>query len=354
MIKEHIFILVVTTFMLICLTLFLMRRNPSLKNNNTSFLEGRRSLNVPTEIDKEKIQKTLQYLHSKTSWQSPLGKNSLFISRNYFSKNHTLVDLLEDKEKICPPVSNAWILKYHLDYSDPNILSKDSDGDGFNNLEEWLGSDPEYAPGSHSSNPNDPKSHPLLWTKLRCYTNSIHNDHYRFDFTGLDEDSVEARFQLQPREPCPHLNVHGKRVLNNKIIYLKMGQKADELPLQVVSFKENKTIHKEVPYDISELTVINTETGEKWSLLRKSTLHPNATVITILKEISFNNTLYSPPQKITVKPGDFFVLEALPIHHSNEKETEQYQFLGITNKGALLQRNAQQYTLPILSTSSNE
>jgi Bacterial TSP3 repeat len=43
-------------------------------------------------------------------------------------------------------IPNSWKLQYHLDPFDPNLASEDSDGDGFNNLQEFLaGTDPTNA-----------------------------------------------------------------------------------------------------------------------------------------------------------------------------------------------------------------
>ena len=290
-------------------------------------------------------------VEDKLIWQRSKDDAPLFVSRPYFIRNGLLVDLLEEKTALHPPVPNQWLIDHHLDYSDPNILSEDPDHDGFTNLEEWLGSAPLDAPGVDSSNPNDPTSRPLLWTKLHCTSSDVQKNNYHFEFTGYETEGSQKVFQLQPKTPTPNINTHGKSVLNRKVRYATLGQKLDELPLAIFSFQEKQTNHQGVFYDTSELTLMNNETGEKWTLIKKSTLHPDSTMISVLSGICFHYDLPSPPQLVKVTCGNEFSLESLPLPenttHPGQKEIETYQLIAIKNNEVELKKEGVHYAVPI-------
>ncbi|HLB33200.1 MAG TPA: Amuc_1099 family pilus-like system protein, partial [Chthoniobacterales bacterium] len=107
------------------------------------------SLQPPTTV-----QPVGQIITQDLSWISPSNDTffgvPLFTSRHYFLHQGKLIDPIEAKIQLHPPVPNEWLLKNHLDITDPNILSRDNDHDGFTNLEEWLGSNPYSAPGTES------------------------------------------------------------------------------------------------------------------------------------------------------------------------------------------------------------
>ncbi|MFZ4116143.1 MAG: Amuc_1099 family pilus-like system protein [Chthoniobacterales bacterium] len=294
----------------------------------------------------EKIDRLLQ----EHSWKREKSDLVLFSSRNYFSKNKALHDLLEEKTSICNPVPNQWLIDNNLDYSNPNILNEDSDGDGFTNLEEWQGSDPYNSPGSQSSDPNNPKSHPLLWTKLKCKKNFLHKNNYYLDFMGVDTFNSEKYFRIQPQTPIPDRNTQRKSILSIKIRHLKLEEKIAELPLAVCYYENKQTVYKETYYDTSELTLKNINTDEYWILVKKSTLHPQPTLVSIIDGISFEYHLQSPPQKIYVRSGSCFELEALPTRVEKEngtkKETEVYQLIKLNSREVTLERKGHYYYIP--------
>ncbi len=60
-------------------------------------------------------------------------------------------------EPIHPPIPNSWWLDHRLDPGFADAAQRDPDGDGFSNVEEFLG----------ETDPNDPNAHPPLIAKLK-------------------------------------------------------------------------------------------------------------------------------------------------------------------------------------------
>ena len=90
------------------------------------------------------------------SWSPHEG--SLFVSRPYVLKDDKIFDPIEGGgEPLHPPITNAWLVKYNLDYGNPNVANEDPDKDGFTNLEEFLA----------GTDPTNEKSVPPYYTKLR-------------------------------------------------------------------------------------------------------------------------------------------------------------------------------------------
>ncbi len=117
------------------------------------------------------FQASLEAFRNPRRWEPADG--SLFVSRVYLLRDGALFDPLEGDSPLHAPVPNSWIVAQNLDYTDPNLLARDTDADGFTVLEEWQG----------KTNPNDPASRPPVWTKLRLQSSKI--DKLRLLFTGL-------------------------------------------------------------------------------------------------------------------------------------------------------------------------
>lgn len=307
--------------------------------------------NLP-KIDGQDIDESIRKLQKQSSWFTPSHGTPLFTSRNYYSKNNSLFDLMEGDTNLYNPIPNQWILEHNLDYSNSNLLSEDPSHDGFTNLEKWLGNDPYNNPGATSSDPNDPDSRPLLWTKLRCYHSDFKNISYHFYFLGVDADSSKDIFLLYADEPLPDFTQQGKYILTTRVRHYKFGEQIAGMPLQIFSFKESRSVSNDISYNTSTLTLMNIETKEKYDLIMKSRLNPNPTTIEILDTISLEYILESPPRKITLKCGETFALESLaPLTDPEHKEQEIYKLVQAGPYGVVLERNKSTYSIPILSSS---
>ena len=85
----------------------------------------------------------------------------VFVSPPYISKTDAdgkeeLVDPVQDTLMLHPPVPNTWLLANNQDLLSPDVLTQDTDGDGFSTLDEW----------EWKTDPNNKDSHPPYWSKL--------------------------------------------------------------------------------------------------------------------------------------------------------------------------------------------
>lgn len=164
-------------------------------------------------------------------------EGSLFVSRPYVLKDGKLVDPLEDGNPLHPPIQNAWLIKYNLDYAAPDIKEQDADQDHFSNLEEFLA----------QTDPTNDRSIPPYHTKLRLV--KFDPKPFRLKFSGTPDDG--QTFTINTRD------------LKGRTQFLKLGDTIKGAPYKVLSYEPKKTTRHDVEVDISELTIQNTKTGQK-------------------------------------------------------------------------------------------
>jgi hypothetical protein len=180
------------------------------------------------------------------------SQGSLFVSRTYIlGKDEAgaprLIDPVEGGENLHPPITNAWLIRYGLDYSDPGIKERDNDNDGFTNLEEFT-ADPK-------TNPVDPKSMPPSFTKLQLL--AFQPKPFRLVFKG-DGGTEGNEFQINLKD------LKGTA----RTQYKKAGEKIDGAPYKVVEYKAKPGPNGvNASGDLSELVIENTETGETLILI---------------------------------------------------------------------------------------
>ena len=175
------------------------------------------------------------------------SQGSLFVSRTYIlGKDDAgalrLVDPIEGGENLHPPITNAWLIRYDLDYSDSGIKDRDNDGDGFSNLEEFS-ADPQ-------TDPTDPASTPPSFTKLQLL--AFQPKPFRLVFKG-DGGTDGNEFQINFKD------LKGTA----RTQYKKAGEKIDGAPYKIVSYKAIPGPNGvNASDDKSELVIENLETGE--------------------------------------------------------------------------------------------
>ena len=259
--------------------------------------------------DMSSLQQATEALANPAKWELNADEGSLFISIPYIARGDELIDPRKSPTPLHPPIPNKWIIDHKLDILDNNVLNEDPDGDGFSNLDEWKG---VKGDGSDSTDPNDPKSHPPYYTKLRLV--QYIKQPFRLLFNAWDGDVKKPEtleFQINT------VDVH------QPTQFVKIGDQIAGTKFKVLSF-ESKTITNKATgstEDVSELTVQNVETHDKVLLImEKIADSPDSYA---LFHYLWNNTQFE------VKKDKEFAL--LPDANL------RYKLIDITEKDALIQ-----------------
>ena len=107
---------------------------------------------------------------------------------------------IETENKSGDGIADAWKRKYGLDV-EANVAKLDPDGDGFNNLEEFLA----------GTNPLDPKSHPDVASKLRLW--AVKQRAFKLRYMASMALSSNVTFQINLR--------------SGRTVFVKLGDVAE-------------------------------------------------------------------------------------------------------------------------------
>jgi hypothetical protein len=225
---------------------------------------------------------------SPAKWKSvsdlPEGtpeRGSLLVSRRYLLKDGKLIDpLSEGSEQLHPPITNDWLLANGLDYTDMSIKEKDSDGDGFSNLEEF----------EKKTNPNDPKDAPASFNKLKLV--GFKPVPFRLEFKG-DPSGDGKEFQINLKD------LKGSA----RSQYRKIGDQIEGAPYKILKYESKESTERNLTVNVSELTVQNTETGESIVLVYNKEANDPTSYGT------FRNLLAPGDADFTLKKGEEFTIK---------------------------------------------
>ena len=191
-------------------------------------------------IDDGPLNAARESLAKPAAW-SETHPGSLFVSLPYIVVNGTLVNPAESDIDLHPPVKNKWLIDHHLELLDGNVLNQDPDGDGFSNLDEFVG----------ATDPNDKNSHPGYLTKLRL--KEWIRVQFRLKFAAYDESSFQIN-TLDLRQPSS---------------FVKLGETIPNTKFKILKFTPKKVADPGTggEKDVSELTIQNLETEENVTLI---------------------------------------------------------------------------------------
>ena len=251
------------------------------------------SLIVPKEnaipaLSLDAVRQAAALTDSPAKWKSgsdlPKGtpeRGSLLVSRRYLLKDGKLIDpLSEGSEQLHPPITNDWLLANGLDYTDMNIKEKDSDGDGFSNLEEF----------EKKTNPNDPKDAPASFNKLKLV--GFKPVPFRLEFKG-DPSGDGKEFQINLKD------LKGSA----RSQYRKIGDQIEGAPYKILKYESKESTERNLTVNVSELTVQNTETGESIVLVYNKEANDPTSYGT------FRNLLAPGDADFTLKKGEEFTIK---------------------------------------------
>jgi hypothetical protein len=273
----------------------------------------------------------MDHLKKGMRWNPREDGASPYVSRPYLLKEGKLIDPMAGTEPLYPPVPNAWLIDHQLDYTDMNILDRDPKHKGFTVREEF----------EAGTDPNDPNQFPPLCGKLSFEESGIRKSTYLLEFSGQEENEGRKEFQIRPVQPLPNPAKGNRPDTSGRAVV-----KGDTIPgapfLRVVDFLEKKKTINDTEYDVSELIIENTLTGERHALTQKnSSREYKRTPIELVESVSFSYQLAgATPETIVVERGKEFTLNSLDKNH-----TETYKLTDISQNGALLERNGKRFTV---------
>ena len=275
----------------------------------------------------------LELLKKKDPWKSREDGASPLVSRPYLLKEGGLVDPSEGSTPLYPPVPNRWLIEHQIDYTDTKILERDAGHKGFTVLEEFLA----------GTDPNDPRQLPPLCTKLTYSDADIHRGDYTMEFLGIaDEESGDiTHYQLRPLKPLPNPERNNRPDTATRRV--AVGEPVPGAPfLKVAEHRPLTKTVNDTPYDVSELVLVNTLTGERHTLARKNLSrgyapHP----LSVMESVAFHYRLTGvPEQVIAVNRGEGFTLGSL-----DKTYQETYKLVDFSSEGILLEKGGEKYSV---------
>jgi len=298
----------------------------------------------------------IEHLKKPGLWKPSDNGSSPLVSRPYLLKEGKLIDPMVGKEPLYPPVPNQWLIDHQLDYTDVNILDRDPKNKGFTVREEFLA----------GTDPNNAEQFPPLYTKLNYGENDIRKSSYILEFVGIetngvtdsngitDTNNLTVEYQLRPSQPLPN-PAKGNRPDTSIRVVLK-GETLPGAPfLKMVDYNDKKKTINDTEYDVGELVLENTLTGEHHILMKKNTSREyRKSPIELVESVTFHYQLSGASvEDVTVERGKTFNLGSL-----DKKHVETYKLVDFSKEGILLNKDGKNYTIkssssPLPSPSSS-
>lgn len=271
----------------------------------------------------------LTHLKKPAEWKPREDGASPFVSRPYLLKEGKLIDPMAGSEPLYPPVPNQWLIDHHLDYTDMNILDRDPLRKGFTVREEF----------EAGTDPNNASQFPPLCGKLGYEESGVKKRSYLLEFLGEEENDGRKEIQIKPTQPLPN-PAKGNRPDTSTRGVLR-GEKIPGADfLKVIDISEKKKSINDTEYDVSELTLQNTLTGERCVLVRKNPSREyRKTPIELIESIQFTYQLSGgAPETFTVERGKEFQLASLDKTH-----VETYKLVDINKDGVALEKDGKRF-----------
>jgi hypothetical protein len=222
-------------------------------------------------------------------------RGSLFVSRPYILKEEKLIDPIEGDDKLHPPIDNSWLIKHGLDYADLTIKDKDSDNDGFSNLEEYLA----------KTDPTDKKATPPSLNKLKLV--SFDPKPFRLEFKG-DPSGEGKEFQLNLKD------LKGKA----RTQYKGLNDQIEGAPYKIIKYVPKEEINdRGVTVNVSELVVENITTNETITLVYNKETNDPTSFGTFRNLLTGEEMTLQKGAEFTLKPETSVKLKLIDISNTN-------------------------------------
>lgn len=205
-------------------------------------------------------------------------------------------------------IPNKWFVKNDLPLLEPTVPMQDADKDGFNNEDEYRG----------HTDPNNKDSHPPYYTKL--FLKQFIQVPFRLVFKSYDGDPKKDKpekfsFQIDTID------------LKQPSDFLKLGDLVPNTKFKLEKFEYKTAYNDKIQdkEDVSELTLVDSETGDKIVLIyNRITNSPDVYAL-------FDYEWPQPEQLIKVRKLQEFVLKP------EVDETHHYKLIDINETEAQIE-----------------
>jgi len=247
-------VLLISAAVLLFLSSILIWRNAARFSSQLAVMPPAPSLkSVSPLATAQELQAAAEKLHRPPQWTFG-GRSGLFVPEKHFIGANGQPATLQTTE-VHPPVPNDWLEQFGLPIADADVLDQDPDGDGFSNLEEWLG----------HTNPIDGNSHPEYYTKLKL--KSAVEEPFRLVFSSWVGDTYAIN-TIDLKQPTQ---------------FLKVGDPIKGTRFKIVKFEEKYQRNKYgTNVDVSDLTLEQVETKEQLTLIKEKVAMSPESVATFI------------------------------------------------------------------------
>jgi hypothetical protein len=279
------------------------------------------------KVDTARIDEAKAAFEKPVQWSQKRHDGLLFTSVRYYLENGALQQVAHGAKykhgRTGDPIPNDWFTANNLSLPDPNVPFEDPDGDGFSNEDEWL----------FKTDPNSKESHPPYYTQL--FLKAWIKVPFRLKFQTYDGD---------PKGPKDKLTVQINTLdLRQPSEFLKIGDTVSNTKFKIKDFQFKEVLNPKTQEmdDVSELTVVNVETGEEVVLIKEKVVDsPNQFADF---EYRWNKKHGEPGQIIRVPKLKEFVLPP-------EGLKAKYKLLDVNQQNAVIQLpDGQKYTVELLT-----
>ncbi len=293
-------------FLLLC-AFSIWRSAASFGENFAALQSAAPSKAAPAAAQAIELETAVQKLAHPPQWTFS-GRSGLFVPEKHFIGPDGQPATLKNTE-IHPPVPNEWLEQFGLPIADADVLAQDADGDGFSNLEEWQG----------KTNPTEKNSHPAFTSKLKLKT--VATEPFPLVFSSWAGDSYAVNF-VDTRNP---VGADGRANIdrNQPTQFVKPGEVIKGTRLKVATFEEKTLPDKYgTEVDVSELTLENTDSGQKITLVKEKPATSPESIATFVyswgekreiavkkdQEFSLPPELQIKYKLVDVQPGKAFIV----------------------------------------------
>lgn len=266
------------------------------------------------EVDAGRIAAAKKHFEKPITWESDNHGRLLFTSESYAVKPDGTLGRVDTigwpHSRTAELIPNSWFMSFGFSVNDSAVRFEDPDQDGFLNEDEFLA----------KTDPTKKDSHPPYYTQL--FLKTWIKLPFRLKFQAYDGD---------PKKDAPEKMTFQINTLDLRqpTEFLKIGDIVANTKFKIQSFKFNEVENPStgVTTDVSELTLVNIETGEPVTLiLNKIVDSPNQFGEF---EYRWNKKNGEAGQKITVAKLKEFVLQP--------EVQVFYKLLDLTEQKAVIQ-----------------